>query len=197
MAYATLQQLRDYLKIPTAQTGDDTTLLSPSIARAQSIIERVTSKVYEASIDSTKRFDAVRDVCGAQLFFDNQWIISITSVTNGDGVSVSSSSYVTEPRNTGPWYGLRMKASASSIWTFSTDPEDAIAIVGKWAYALSAPDYIVQATIRLAAYLYRQKDNAGGEADRPLLTGDGVTIMPQALPADVLRLIEMDIPRGR
>lgn len=197
MAYATLQQLRDYLKIPTAQTGDDTTLLTPSITRAQSIIERVTSKVYEASTDTTKRFDAVRDVYERTLFFDNSWIAAITSVTNGDGTTISASSYVTEPRNTGPWFGLTMKTSSDAVWTFDDDPEDAIVVVGKWAYATSAPDYIVQATVRLAAYLYRQKDNATGDADRPLLTGDGVTIMPQALPADVLRLIEMDIPRGR
>lgn len=197
MAYATLQQLRDYLKIPTAQTGEDTSLLTPSIVRAQSIIERITSKVYEASGDTTKRFDAVRDTDGRLLFFDNQWIASITTVTNGDGVVVASSDYVTEPRNSTPSYGIRLKDDANVVWTFTSSPQDAIVVVGKWAYATSAPDYIVQATIRLAAWLYRQKDNATGDADRPLLTGDGVTIMPQALPADVLRLLEMDIPRGR
>lgn len=197
MAYADLTALKAYLKIPTSTTTDDT-LITSCIARAQSIIERVTSKVYEASQDSTRRFDAVRDVDGRMLLFDNQWIAAITSVTNGDGVLIPSTAYVTEPRNAGPWYGITLKTSGSdATWTFTDDPEDAIVIVGKWAYATAAPDYIVQATIRLAAYLYRQKDNATGDADRPLLTGDGVTIMPQALPADVLRLIEMDIPRGR
>lgn len=196
MAYATLAQLKTFLKIAAATTTDDG-LLAENVTRAQSIIERVTSKAYEASQDATKYFDAVRDVYSRTLFFDNQWLAAITSITNGDGVALTSADYVTEPRNTGPWFGLTLKTSASAVWTFSTDPEDAITIVGKWAYATTPPDYIVQATIRLAAYLYRQKDNATGDADRPLLTGDGVTIMPQALPADVLRLIEMDIPRGR
>lgn len=196
MAYASTADAKAYLKIPTGTTTDDT-LIGTFVTRAQSIIERVTIKVYEASQDSTRRFDAVRDVNRRTLLFDNAWIAAITSVTNGDGEVLTSADYVTEPRNTGPWYGLTLKTSSNAIWTFTTDPEDAIAVVGKWAYATTAPDYIVQATIRLAAWLYRQKDNATGDADRPLLTGDGVTIMPQALPADVLRLIEMDIPRGR
>lgn len=194
MAYATTPQLKAYLKL--AVTTDDA-LLADFLTRAQSIVERVTNKVYEAATDTTRRFDAIRDVDDRLLFFDNQWIASITSVTNGDGILVAASDYVTEPRNSAPYYGIRLKDDANVVWTFSSSPQDAIAVVGKWAYAASAPDYIVQATIRLAAYLYRQKDNATGDADRPLLTGDGVTIMPQALPADVLRLLEMDIPRGR
>lgn len=193
MAYASTNDVKAYLKISVAT---DDTLIGGFATRAQSIIERITNKVYEASSDSTKRFDAVRDVCGRMLFFDNLWLASITTVTNGDGVVVSSADYVTEPRNTGPWYGLTMKTGADAVWTFDDDPEDAIVVVGKWAYALTPPDYIVQATIRLAAWLYRQKDTAA-DVDRPILTGDGVTIMPMRLPGDVMQLIEMDIPRGR
>lgn len=193
--YATLSQLKGYLKIGPTITDD--VLLNDTLSRAQSVIERITGKVYEAATDTTRRFDAVRDVDGRLLLFDNAYIAQFTTVMNGDGVAVAASDYVTEPRNSGPYYGIRLKDDANVVWTFSSSPQDAISITGRWAFSTAAPDYIVQATIRLAAWLYRQKDNATGDADRPLLTGDGVTIMPQALPADVLRLIEMDIPRGR
>jgi len=47
----------------------------------------------------------------------------------------------------------------------------------------------VQATTRLAAFLYRQKDS-NADLDRPLLTGDGVTIMPSSLPHDVRQILD-------
>lgn len=196
MAYASVAQLKTYLKIGVAT---DDAMLGDMLARAQSIIERVTNKVYEAAADTTRRFDALRDTTneGRTLFFDTAWLAEVRTITNGDGTNVSASDYVTEPRNSGPWYALTLKTSAANgVWTFATDPEDAITVVGRWAYSVAAPDYIVQATVRLAAWLYRQKDTAA-DVDRPLLTSDGVTIMPLKLPADVMSLIEMDIPRGR
>ena len=196
MPYAATADVKAFLKIPTGTTTDDT-LIGGFVTRAQSIIERVTGKVYEASADTTRHFDAVRDVDGRLLLFDNQWLAQITSVVNGDGVTIASTDYATEPRNTAPYYGIKLKTSgADAAWTFTDDPEDAIAITGRWAYTTAAPDYIVQATIRLAAWLYKQKDSAA-DVDRPLLTGDGVTIMPQSLPRDVMQLIKDDIPVGR
>ena len=198
MAYASTADLKAYLKISVAT---DDTLLASCLTRAQAIIDRATHKTFEASADTTRYFDAVRDVLdgGRTLFFDQQWIAQIgtNGVVNGDGVTIPSTAYVTEPRNAGPWYGIRLKSDADYIWTFSSSEEDAIAITGRWAYSVTAPADIVQATIRLAAYLYRQKDNATGDEDRPIMTGDGVTIMPQALPNDVFQLLQPFMPAMR
>jgi len=54
---------------------------------------------------------------------------------------------------------------------------------------LFVPPSIRQACIRLAAYLYRQKDTQGGDSDRPILAGDGSVIMPTSLPRDVQELL--------
>jgi hypothetical protein len=55
---------------------------------------------------------------------------------------------------------------------------------------LFTPPSIRQAAIRLTAWLYRQKDTQGGDADRPILAGDGSVIMPQTLPGDVQSLLK-------
>lgn len=54
---------------------------------------------------------------------------------------------------------------------------------------LFTPPDIRQACTRLTAWLYRQKDTQQGDADRPLLAGDGTVIMPTTLPQDVQALI--------
>lgn len=57
------------------------------------------------------------------------------------------------------------------------------------ATMLITPPDIVQAARRLAVWLYRQKDTQQGDADRPLLAGDGTIIMPTTLPQDVAQIL--------
>lgn len=184
MAYASLADLKTYLASGgwSGGTGDDT-LLTDLLARAQAIIDRETGRTFEASADSTRKFDAVRDVDGPTLYLDED-LAQITSVTNGDGVAVASTNYVAEPRNRTPSYALRLLGSSSVAWTYDDDPENAISIAGRWAYSVSAPDDIKHATIRLAAWLYRQRSDAAKDDDRPILA-NGVWIMPSRLPQDV------------
>lgn len=186
MAYTTLAAVKAYLSIPT--TTDDA-LLTELIARAQGILEAQTARIFEASIDSTKRFDALRDVSDdRRTLYVKPDLAQITSITNGDDATVASTAYVLEPRSA-PYYALRLKASSGVAWTYATDPEDAISIVGRWAYSVNAPTDIQQACIRLAGWLYHQKDTAA-DIDRPMVTPEGSTLLPGRLPADVLAIIE-------
>ena len=180
MAYCTVNDAKEYLGITT--TGDDA-LIGSLIRSAQAFIDAKIGFSFEASSDTERTFDAVSDVDGYTLTFDS-WCCSITSITNGDGTAVTSSQYVTEPRNSTAFYAIRLKSSAGISWTYSTDPEDAISVTGKWSWTQTADDNIRQACVRLVAWLYRQKDTSA-DADRPLLAGDGTVIMPSAMPNDV------------
>ena len=188
--YASLADLKTYLGVGT--TTDDA-LLSQCLSRAQGFIEAQTGRVFEASADTTKTFDAtacvLADEEGRQLtlYLDGLDLCAITSVTNGDGTTVASSQYVTEPRTTTPYWALRLKANASVAWTYSDTPEGAISIVGRWAYSTSAPADVAQATVALAAYFYRQR---GAEATgmEPVMSGSGVVMMPPRLP-DVVKTV--------
>lgn len=186
MAYAdTDSDLKPYLDI-AADNSDDDTLLASLLANAQAMIDSYCRQTFEASGDTIRYFDAVRDVNGRCLYLDYP-LCAITTVTNGDGNTVSSGEYVKEPRNTTPWYVLTLKSSSSVSWTWSTTPENAISITGKWAYSATAPADIKQATVRLAAYLYRQRDNAI-DLDRAVQTPSG-TILPADLPKDLKTLL--------
>lgn len=185
----TLAEAKRY--IGNTQATDDV-LLSEFITAAQAFIEGPmgANRLYEASADTTRSFDATLDVDGRALYLD-QDLCAITSITNGDGVLVAASQYVCETagglRNTTPWRVIRLRTMATVSWQGSptTGQENAITIVGRWAYSTTAPERIKQIMRELVAYLYRRKD-ASGDADRPLLTGDGVTILPSMLPKGIM-----------
>lgn len=194
MAYATLAELRRTLTsagtvLPTA----DDDLLTIYLADAQLMIDGFCHRTFEASADSTKYFDALQDVItldGARSPNRTLWLAgldlcAITSITNGDGTTISASNYVTEPRGGAtPFYAITLKSGADVAWTYDDSPEAAIAIVGRWAYSTSADALIRGACLSLAAWAYRQRSSSS-DADRPLLTGDGATILPTALPKHV------------
>ena len=190
MDYTTVSALTAYLGI---SSSDDNALLADCITRASRMLDEAAGQTFGATSDATYTFDAVMDVHdGRLLTFDGRYACAITSVTNGDGVSVAASEYTTEPRNTPPYYGLTLKRNSSQVWTFSDAPEDAISITARWACTPNADGTpsaaIVQAAVRLAAWLYRQKDTHA-DADRVIQTGDGMTVLPMQLPKDVQDII--------
>jgi len=197
MAYVTLADLKTYLGVGTVA---DDALLSQCITRAQAFIEAETVRVFEASADATKTFDAVANVLADEdgrrltLYLDGLDLCQVTSVTNGDGVAVSASAYTTEPRHSTPWWALRLKANASAAWTYTDTPEGAISIVGRWAHSVTPPGDVVQATLALAAYFYRQR---GAEATgmEPVVSASGVVMMPPRIPDVVKAVVEKYQPR--
>lgn len=183
MAYTTSALVKTYLGI---DDSDDDTLLGTLAARAQAAIDRHCGRTFEASTNTIRYFDATRDTAGRTLYLDRD-LCSINSVTNGDSTAITSASYVTEPRNDTPYYAIMLLGTSGVQWTWATNPENAIAISGKWAYSTSAPDDIVQAATRLGAYYYRQKDAQTFETTAsPEL---GIVIVPMAVPRDVLALL--------
>lgn len=184
MAYATTAELKTYLGISEAT---DDTLLGVLLAAAQVAIDAYCRQTFEAAADTTRYFDAVRDVDGRKLLLDAP-LAAITTITNGDSVAVTTGQYVTEPRNAAPYYALALKSNVAVAWTHTGTPENAISILGRWAYSVSAPADIKQTTIRLAAYLYRQKDNSG-DLDRGIAIGGNAMLLPAQLPKDIQQLL--------
>jgi hypothetical protein len=211
MAYVSAANLKLYLGI--TETTDDM-LLATLIGAAQAIINAYCGQSFEASADTTRHFQANRyqggpgtgygvgagygyfqpsisgggDALDLDLFLDAP-LCQITTVTNGDGVLVASTDYVALPLNDTPKYALRLRRASGLYWTYGDDWEtDTIDIVGRWAYSISAPADIVQACTRLAAYLYRQKNNSG-DLDRGLVIGAGAAILPTDLPRDLKMIL--------
>ena len=179
MAYASIADLTVYLGIDDS-TADDG-LLAQLLTRAQAAVDGMCNRTFEVSADTTRYFD-VRAIDGYLLHLDAD-LCAITSIVNGDGVTVAGTNYTTEPRNAKPYHALRLRWNSTVLWDGLTGD---IAITGKWAYSLTAPAAVTHATVRLAAWMYRQKDNTAGDA--PMIAGD-VTILPARIPSDVEALL--------
>lgn len=184
MAYVALATLRSYLGISTSAAD---VRLQACIDAAQAFIDGETGRTFGADAYTVRVFDAVRDVDGAKLNLGID-LASTAAATNGDGTAISSGNFTYEPRNGPPYYALVLKASSGLAWTYTSDPEGAISISGKWGYAATAPADIVQACLLIAAHQYRLQDNPG-DADR-LISADGIVIVPSSVPRFAQAIIQ-------
>lgn len=182
MAYTTSVQLKDYLGI--ASTVVDDNLLDDLIERAEGLIDAYTGRSFEATT-ATKYFTS-DSTDGQDLLLYGEDLLTVTKLTNGNAVEVTSGNYRLFPRNDSPKWIIKLDESQS--WSFS-DGDSEISVAGTWGYSATVPADIEHACVRLAAFLYRQKDTSA-DIDRPMITGDGVTIMPSSLPADVTRMLD-------
>jgi hypothetical protein len=185
MGYATRIEVQRYLAID--DTADDV-LLRECIDRASDIMDTKAKRVLGAAADTTRSFTVGRDTDGAFLYFDDV-VASITTVTNGDAVEVTSSEYQLLNKNDPPYYGIKILPSANKSWeeNSSGDNEDAISVAGKWGYfdiSSAVPDDLNHFCIRLSGFLYRQRAGTV-EDERPIITDVGVSIMPSALIKDL------------
>jgi hypothetical protein len=189
MTYCTVANVKEYLDV---QAADDDDLIGDLINRAQKAIDSHTRRTFEdPGADDTREYTVGVDTDGLYLYFDED-IYSLTTVkTDADGSSprtITSSEYVTIPRNTTPYYGIKILSSSNEYWDYTDDPENGIEITGRWAYSSSAPNDIAQACARWAAYMYRQRDSQ--VFDVTAIPDAGVIQIPKGIPADVKMLLE-------
>ena len=111
-------------------------------------------------------------------------LLSITTLTNADGNVISSTGYWLEPRNDPPYRQIRLRSSEA--WIFNTDGE--VSVNGQWGFSSAPPLDIVEATLQLAAYLYRNRDNP--VYDVTASPEIGVITVPKGFPAHVRKILE-------
>lgn len=157
MAYLTLADLKSYLGL--TNTTDDI-LLTDLLAAAQTAIDSYCDRTFEATSDTNRAFYAMEAAKGQLLYLDTD-LAQITSVTNGDlsATILAPSSYRLLPPDP-PYRALLLEEDTSVTW------EGIITISGRWAYSITAPIGVIQATREYAAYLYRTADL---QADRQLV----------------------------
>jgi len=189
MAYVTAAQLRAYLRISST---DDDALLGSAAAQAQRYIEAKTNRVFEASADTTRKFTPVMSYLGGDLTdlntlsFDDD-LCAVTSVTNGDGTAISLTDVELLPLNRRPAYAVTL-IDDEIEWTYTgSSPVGKVLVTGKWAYSLTAPVDIVEATLSLGAHLYKSPDASA--YTQAVMSTDGVPIVPPGIPARVNKVI--------
>lgn len=125
----TLTAVRADKSIGATYTGDDE-LLRRYIRAASNMWGMWTGRQFVPYID-TKKF-SLAHVEGLSLCM-NEDLLSVTSVTNADGASVSGSDYAIRPDNIYPKNTLEMLDSGANYWRFLY-VSDRVQVVGLWGY---------------------------------------------------------------
>lgn len=151
MSYCTLAELKRYLNISSATSAEDD-LLQQMLDEATAAIDTFCGRKFAAYADTTRNYDPTRDAALSYLYLDAD-LSYLSSVTDGASVDITAS-VVTQPRNNGPFYALKIKSDSSYYWTYDSAYENAITVTGRWAYmekatitALSRSSNIVTATV--------------------------------------------------
>ena len=194
MAYATLADLKEELRI--ASSGDDS-LLEGKLQEAQMILERVYNRRFEATAVETRYVDCSPAFVEGRTLHLPWDVCRITEIVNGDGTVIPVEAYVTTPRLRSvadgasvavavpewwPWYAVTLKGNSGRSWRYTGSQEEAIAITGLFAFSEAVPVNVRSATVRLAYWLYQQRDVA---TDMPGGAGKQGLVLPAHLPQDV------------
>lgn len=67
---------------------------------------------------------------------EDGWLLAVTTLANGDGTSIASSKYNLVPKNSTPYYAIKLKQAADVSWEPDSDGnyEQVIALTGVWGY---------------------------------------------------------------
>ena len=189
MAYCTKEEVKAYQGI--SGSGDDS-LIDDLIDRLKAKIDRHCHRTFEAAADTTRKFTVGEDSDGDTLYLDEDLcaITTITTDADGDADTLTVDvDYVTVPRNTTPYYAIKILGDSDYSWTYTDNPENGITVLGKWAWSTEAPDDIVDACVRWAAYCYQLKDSQ--VFDTVAIPDAGIITIPKGIPADVKLTLDL------
>jgi hypothetical protein len=189
MALVTLADFKTYAG--TTSTGSDDLLQACLDAGEREVLnfcKRSTAYTgFEESTGLTRYYRAGDLVdlpefggkSGTVLWLGDADLLSVDSLTNGDGTAISSTGYWLEPRNRAPYRCIRLKTAES--WQFDTDGE--IAVTGSWGYSTGPDAEIVDCVKQTAKYKLDLR--ASQTYDVTASPEIGVITIPKGMPANV------------
>jgi hypothetical protein len=182
--YATLAEAKAWGRITTTDSTDDG-VIEQLVESASRYIDTEAQRVFYATTE-TRLFDMPNNPAGV-IMFDKD-LLTVTTLTNGDGSTVASTAYVLLPANYSPKFALQLIPSTSTIWKSAANGNtlQCISIAGSWGE--SCPADIREACLMIfkAAYNRRFGENMSSITT---ITQAGLVVTPEDVPAKALQII--------
>ena len=166
--YATLNQLKVWVGVGTADAVDDT-MFEMAIESASRMVDDDCDRVFYASGTAVARVFAPSDHYVAQID-DAIAITSVATDDDEDGVYETvwaATDYQTEPLNGTvggqPWPITRLRAIGDQMFD-DDDAQATLKVTGQWGFGTATPIAITQATLILASRIYKRADSPLGVA---------------------------------
>lgn len=164
----------------TQSLGDDD-LLEDLVTRSSRVVDSHTRRVF-VKVSETRYFTPGADTKGQLLFVDTD-LLSVSELKT-DAEVIPDTDYTLFPLNISP--KNRVQLGSNYSWEYPEDPAGSIQVTGDWGYSATAPADIVQATARLALWMYRQREAPFGKMGNAITGEYEVQV---ALPEDVEALL--------
>ena len=176
--YATLSEYKTYQRITSTDATDDMFIEAAIEAASRHIDREAGTRFYLET--ETRKYDIPRE--GLPLMLD-QYYTAITSVTNGDGSTISASNYVTLPANVLPIWGLSLADRTGATWSLAatTGTVQAISVTGSVGYSATAPKDIYLACLEIAKAMYSRRFGENMSM-KTVITPAGVVQIPDGVP---------------
>lgn len=185
-SYATIAEFKNWMRITSTDTTDDA-IITDIIDAASRVIDNETRRTFYARTE-THYYD-VPD--GDTLYIEDDDLLSITTLTNGDTTVLTTSDYYLLPNNATPKYGIKTKASSTNGWEGKSNGDDyqAITILGTWGYSASAPTDIKDACLMISSAYYHRRFGENDSSETTITAG-GVVITAKDIPASARAILD-------
>ncbi len=118
-------------------------------------------------------------------------LLTVTTLTNGNGALIPSPAYRLEPRNENHYFSIRILSGYS--WSFATDGE--ISVSGKWGRSSSVPAPVKEATAMFAAWTLKRYQAALQDATANFDLGQ--ITYSESVPKQIKALLTPYVNRAR
>ena len=156
---------------------EDENLLNALILTASAIIDNYTQKSFESDEETEVTFYRYRGYENSR--FDGRNLYFFNWLAEAPSAVTDSPTVLYLPETGPPYYGMYL---VDGTWAYPS-----VAVTGHWAYSKTAPYPVQQACLRLAKWLYNQKDTYNGA--EAIVTPEGQVLIPTGLPNDVVQLL--------
>lgn len=191
-AYCSLEQIKNRLAPLGMETNiTDDAVIDDMIEQASRAIDLFCGGRTFYARTETRYYDRPMD---RQLDLDDD-LLSVTTLTNGDGDAIAAADYLLYPRNLPPYFSIQLKQSSDEIWEQDDDGNDeqVISVAGTWGMVdRTATDARSARLIRcseaacIEAVLDANKKRYGvNTTGTAVVTASGVVITPEGLPTSV------------
>ena len=133
-SYATLTQYKRFVtsrgQTPSTDTNDDA-MIELLIEEASRYLDGQTSRRFYPSVE-THRYD----IPYRGLLYLGDDLLELTTLTNGDATTVTSTNYILHPYNMTPSREITLKDTSGIEWEASSagSAEQVISVLGFWGY---------------------------------------------------------------
>lgn len=189
--YTTLDVIKRDKRIQATSIDEmDDEMITDLITQASRYIDSETNHTFYARTE-THYYSVPRNY-SRRLVINDDDLLTVASVTNGNGDIIPVENYNLEPYNKTPKVAIVLKWSQSSSPFWMPDNrgnmEAVIQVAGTWGYATTAPADIEMACREIVINCYQ---NRFGQQNMAVaqITAAGVVLTPQDIPQMALRII--------